>query len=240
MVLRPHFYSYPLMPSMMGSGVLHFKCLPSLNVNCHIKLPWRLIPKQYQGLGLTKFALVSSTSKLSFIQRALGFTDVVSRSLMMGYESFMIEIGLYGNTMDYDYKAYSTLATNGTWYRNVWELVYYFKIRLAFQSEYRLGPVRRGDKFLMSEFIRAGYTKADLLLLNIVRMHKMVIHLSDIVRCDGKTIKISMLLASAGKSDAHKFPLQRPTTMDMTLWRTHLTSQYQDEWPRSPCRVHPN
>jgi len=64
-----------------------------------------------------------------------------SRSLMMGYKSFMIEIGLYGNTMDYDYKAYSILATNGTWYKNVWELVHYFKISLAFQSEYHLGPV---------------------------------------------------------------------------------------------------
>ena len=98
---------------------------------------------------------------------------------MMGYELIVIEIGLYGNTMDYDYKAYSTLASNGTWYKNIWELVHYFKIRLAFQSEYHLGPVRRGDESLMSEFVRAGYTKADLLSLNIVQMHKMVIHLSD-------------------------------------------------------------
>jgi hypothetical protein len=74
----------------------------------------------------------------------------------------------------------------------------------------------------MSEFIRAGYKKADLLSLNIVQMHKMVIHLSDIVRCDGETIKLSMLSASAGKLDAHKFPLQRPTPTDMTLWTTAL------------------
>ena len=67
-----------------------------------------------------------------------------------------------------------------------------------FQSKYRLGPVQRGDKSLMSEFVKAGYIKADLLSLNIVRMHKMVIHLSDIVRCDGKTIKPSMLSAAAG------------------------------------------
>jgi hypothetical protein len=196
----------------------------------------------------------------------------------------MIEVGLYGNTMDYDYKAYSVLATNGTWYKNVWELVHYFKIKLAFQSEYRLGPIRRGDRSLMSKFVRAGYTKADLLSLNIVRMHKMVIHLSDIVRCDGKTIKQSMLSVSAGISDAHKFPLQRPTPTDMILWTTALRQissefyvltlplqeyistkhskptwrlsnngdilhhnirmngqeQHQDEWPRLPCRVHPN
>jgi hypothetical protein len=163
-------------------------------------------------LGLTNFALASLASKLAFLQKTWGFTDVVSRSLMMGYESFMIEVGLYGNTMDYDYKAYSVLATNGTWYKNVWELVHYFKISLAFKSEYRLGPVRRSDRSLMAEFIRAGYTKADLLLLNIVRMHKMVIHLLDVVRCGGKTIKQSMLSASAGISDTHKFPLQHLKT----------------------------
>jgi len=53
-------------------------------------------------------------------------------------------------------------------------------------------------------------------------MHKMVIHLSDIVRCDGKTIKQSMLSASVGMSEAHKFPVQRPTPTDMNLWTTAL------------------
>ncbi len=90
---------------------------------------------------------------------------------MMGYKSFMVEIGLYGNIMDHDYKAYSILAKNYTWYKNVWKLVHYFNIRLAFQPAYRLGLVRRGDKSLMSEFIRVGYKPTDLFSLNIVRMH---------------------------------------------------------------------
>ncbi len=47
---------------------VYYKCLPSLNVNCHIELPWRLIPERYQGLGMTNFTLVSLTSKLAFIQ----------------------------------------------------------------------------------------------------------------------------------------------------------------------------
>jgi hypothetical protein len=124
--------------------------------------------------------------------------------------------------MDHDYKAYSTLVTNNTWYKNVWELVHYFNIRLVFQSEYHLGPVRQGDKALMSEFIRVSYKRADLLSLNIVRMHKMEIHLPDIVMCDGKTIKRSMLTASAGHLEAHKFPVQWPTPTDMNLWTTAL------------------
>jgi hypothetical protein len=122
---------------------VYFKCLPSLNVNCHIKLPWRLIPKGYQGLGMANFALVSLSSKLTFVQQTWGLADVDSRALMMGYESFMVKVGLYGNTMDHVYQAYSTLVTNNTWYKShLWELVHYFNIRLVFQSEYRLGPVQ--------------------------------------------------------------------------------------------------
>ncbi len=96
----------------------------------------------------------------------------------------------------------------------------FFNISLAFHPEFRLGPIRQGDKALMAEFVRVGCKRADLLSLNIVRMHKMVIHLSDIVMCDGKTIKRSMLTASVGHSEAHKFPVQRPTPTDMNLWMT--------------------
>ncbi len=51
-------------------------------------------------------------------------------------------------------------------------------------------------------------------------MYKMVIHLSVVVMCDGKTIKRSMLLANVGKLEAHKFPVQQPTSTDMKLWIT--------------------
>jgi hypothetical protein len=46
---------------------VYFRCLPMLNVNSHIKLPWHLIPEKYQGLGIANYALVSLSSKLSFI-----------------------------------------------------------------------------------------------------------------------------------------------------------------------------
>jgi hypothetical protein len=171
---------------------------------------------------MPNFALVSLTAKLAFIQRTWGFDGVDSKALMMGYKSFMVEVGLHGSIMDYDYKVYATLATNHTWYKNVWELVRFFNISLAFHPEFRLGPIQRVDKALMAEFVRVGYKQADLLSLNIVRMHKMVIHLSDIVMCNGKTIKKSMLTASAGHSEAHKFPVQCPTPTDMNLWTTAL------------------
>jgi hypothetical protein len=48
----------------------------------------------------------------------------------MAYESFMIEVDLYGNTMDYDYNTHSMLATSIAWFKNIWEIVWYFDVRI--------------------------------------------------------------------------------------------------------------
>ena len=53
-------------------------------------------------------------------------------------------------------------------------------------------------------------------------MYKKVVHTSDIVLCDGKTIKSEMLTDSPGHSDTHKFPTQRPSPADLILWKMAL------------------
>ncbi len=141
---------------------------------------------------------------------------------MIGCKSFMMEVGLYSNTMDHEYKTHLILVTNNTWYKNVWELVHYFKIRLVVHTDYQLKPVRKGDKLLMSELMQIGYRRDDLLLLNIMRMHKKAIHLSDIVMCNEKTIMSEMLTDLPGQSNVHKFPTQKPTKADKALWETAL------------------
>ncbi len=74
--------------------------------------------------------------------------------MMMGYKSFIIEVGLYGNTMDYNYKRHSMLVTSNTWFKNIWELVSFYNVSLNFNEDYQLKPIRWGDKFLMSKFLR--------------------------------------------------------------------------------------
>jgi hypothetical protein len=86
-----------------------------------------------------------------------------------------------------------------------------------------LKPIQQGDTSLMSEFMQYGdYSPTELVCLNIMRMHKKVIHKSDIVLCDGKTIKADMLTDLPGHSDYHKFPTQRPTPSDLSILITAL------------------
>jgi hypothetical protein len=87
-----------------------FRDLPLLGVQQHIELPWHTLPEMYQGIGLPNFALISLASKLQYIQCNWGFNEASSRSSTMGYESFLIEIGLYGNAFSYDYTTFSDLV----------------------------------------------------------------------------------------------------------------------------------
>jgi hypothetical protein len=67
-----------------------------------------------------------------------------------------------------------------------------------------------------------NFSQPDLISLNIMHMHKKVIHKSDIVQCDGKLIKAKMLTDQPGHSDAQKFPTQRPTPANLNLWKLAL------------------
>ncbi len=62
----------------------------------------------------------------------------------------------------------------------------------------------------------------DLISLNIMRMHKKVIHKLDIVLCDEKNIKVEMLTDQPWHSDIHKFPTQHHTPADLYLWKLAL------------------
>jgi hypothetical protein len=169
---------------------------------------------------MANYALLSLSLKLSFIQCSWGFDVVHLKAMMMVYESFMIKVGVYGNTMDYNYKRHSMLVTNNTLLKNVWVLVSYYNISLNFDEDYQLKPIRWGNKSLMSKFLcYKDFGIDDVVSFNIMRMHKKVIHVSDIVLSNGKTIKPEMFLGLPGHSCIHKFPHQCPTPANLSIWR---------------------
>ncbi len=131
---------------------VNFRCLPLLIVNCHIDLPDCIITEQYQGLGMANYALFPLASKLSFLQCNLRFDIARLNTLIMGYKLFMVEVGLYGNTMNYYYKRHLMRAVSNTWFKNIWELNLYFNVWLNFNDAFHLKPVRQGNKSLCLNF----------------------------------------------------------------------------------------
>jgi hypothetical protein len=76
-----------------------------------------------------------------------------------------------------------------TWLQNLWLLTHTFKAtKLVFHEEDQVTGLQEGDRPLMSEFFCVGYQGKELEVLNIVRRYQNLLHVSDIVKCDGHTI----------------------------------------------------
>jgi hypothetical protein len=64
----------------------------------------------------------------------------------MGYESFLMDLGMYGNSLGNDYQRFSGLVMDNTWFKiNIWELLHDFNVYASFGANYQLHPIRKGD-----------------------------------------------------------------------------------------------
>ena len=70
----------------------------------------------------------------------------------------------------------------------------------------------------MGEFQRIGFEGTDLVVLKVVANFKYVLHLSNIVCCDGVTVDNWALTNDPGES-THTFPHERPPHSDFALWQ---------------------
>jgi hypothetical protein len=137
---------------------VYAKALPFLGVNCKIKREWRTLPEMYQGLGLPNFPLLALSSKIFFLRGNWGFHGQAhSDCLAMAFDNFLVEVGLYGSPFDWSYKDFGHLATESTWFCDLWNLVHVFAADVSFCSEDLVQGVRENGRSLMSEFFRIGY-----------------------------------------------------------------------------------
>ncbi len=89
------------------------KALPSLGVNRKIKKEWRTLPEMYQGLALPNFPLLALSKKVLFLQGNWGFYGQAhSYTLVMAYENFLVEVGLYKTPLQWSYSDYRQTAVH--------------------------------------------------------------------------------------------------------------------------------
>ena len=78
---------------------------------------YRTLPERFQGLELPDFVVLAFACKILFLQCHWGFKGATARMVMSTFETFMLEVGLYGNNFTKDYKKYGRVATDNTWYK---------------------------------------------------------------------------------------------------------------------------
>jgi hypothetical protein len=100
------------------------KAIPFLGVNSKIKRKWRTLPNIYQGNGLPNLPLAVLAENVLFLCSNWGFHgQAQSNPLTMAYDNFPVEVGLYSSPLQWNYAEFGHLATDATWFQNLWHLV---------------------------------------------------------------------------------------------------------------------
>jgi hypothetical protein len=71
----------------------------------------------------------------------------------------------------------------------------------------------------MSEFFPVGYRGKELEALNVVQRYQNLLHVSDIVKCDGHTINEFIISDFSELFTRHIFPQEEPSNSDVQLWK---------------------
>ena len=94
--------------------------------------------------------------------------------------------------------------------------IYILDTELSFPSE--------RDCWLMQRFLELGFSAAQLVILNRVRLHQQVVFLSCVLNALGSDLDAKHLYRRPdGQNWSElKFPKERPTPSDFRLWREAL------------------
>ena len=231
-----------LMPKMLYGGVsistsltemertfmkVYFQLLPSMGVNRNINQRLRMLPQMFQGLGLLNPNIEILGAKIIELLSNWDSHTIMGQLLNQAYQVIQMEVGLGGNIFDRSFTKLGKLATQG-WFRNLWELLQMFKVKLRISKEYDIPLLRVHDSMFMDAIIETGiFSTQELLQIQRVRHYKKVSSVADIVLCDGLTVDPEMVNSTPGES-TRDFPLQQPSASDLALWKRAIGSLVRD------------
>ena len=212
-------------PAVVDSTMhkLFYKSLSHMGVNKHIRREARCLPSAWGGLGFFVVNIENLGARCLLLQNHWATSSVDGTALQTGYETFRVDTGLGGNILTRNYDELEHLAKH-SWWKMTWQLCHLYCVSIKFPSTFEPPAPRENDSSLMDVFVSQGiWNQSKLAVLNRVRRHKKVFYRSDVIACDGRTVRPDMLTNHSGSS-TWVFAREQPTNKDFDLWRTALAS----------------
>ena len=216
---------YGLVPLMASRSLIehtvskwYYHCLPALGVNRTIGHEWRMLPSEYQGLGLPNLALEKLAESMHILQHHWSRRTDLGQALRLAFELVQVETGLQGNFLLRNFDTYGCLATH-TWFKQLWELVHHFQVEVILSDDIIVPPIRENDKVLMEEVLQI-LPYHQWVPFNRARRHFQIYFLSHLIMCDGTTVHptaIDPTLANH-RTTGMRFPKEQPTDTDFEIW----------------------
>ena len=173
--------------------------LNAIGVHSKFSTDFMTLPVKYMGLGIPDTYIEGGITRIKWFLNHMGAGTLTSEYMGFSLQNMMIETGLIQDTFQQDFTVFGCLATD-SWIKQLWKFVYEHDIRLIAPKEIMPVEIRKGDRSIIYECVRMGYTETELVRLNRVRNFLQVIYISDLVEYDGKTMKQTVL---EGRKEDH-------------------------------------
>ena len=205
------------------SDLLYSTSLPKCGIIRSFPIRFRTLPTYYFGLGMPDLYLEMQINKVKeFIQHCM--TELVlGKQLQFQLETMQLQAGVGDFILNYDYNKFSNLVFSG-WIAHMWKFTSDMKYTFSGWNNV-LKPQRDNDKYIMEEFVRFGYTKQKLQLLNKCRIYLQAISLSDIANGQGNQIVKNYLEGrrDAARRSTFAWPnTKRPGYNDWYTWSSAI------------------
>ena len=80
------------------------------------------LPAQYLGLGIPDPYIESRIERISIFVTNMGAGTLTAQFIEVSLQSFQLEIGIFENVLEQDFKQWKFLATS-SWIKSLWEFV---------------------------------------------------------------------------------------------------------------------
>ena len=182
----------------------------------------RQLSRGFYGAGLPHPGVETAVAQCNKLMMHYGCKSAVGMQMQVSVELMICELGLSFQPFLEDYEKCESWVTR-SWLKTVWEKADRFRIQIKL-GNIAMKMAREDDAWLMREFMRLGYKKAQLERLNKVRVHQQVLFKSDVLCAGGRYIEKKYLsLRPIDEAwSSLRFPNEDPTRMDEHLWQEAL------------------
>ncbi len=182
----------------------------------------RQVHRGFYGLGCPHPGIKCFQSQVSKLLMHYGCQSALGKKMAISVRVLAIELGLSPQPFHESYTRYKDWVT-WSWMTSIWEKSDLYNVRIDI-LDIELNFPRERDCWLMQRFVEYGYSAAQLLALNRVRIHQQVVFLSCVLNAAGSDLDTRYLRRrpdGQNWSDL-KFPKEKPARADFLLWNEAL------------------
>ena len=179
-------------------------------------------PVALQGNGLDYLYDMQYTNHIRDILDYGHKQNVTGKFVRLAIEGIKLEAGIQGPLFEFR-KSLPYLNTTNSWVYKTWLFCREHDIEFDEKCG-NIEPKRKNDKVLMESFLSAGYSAAELRILNRCRLYMRATTLSDLTTGDGQRLQDDIFRGLRQlNQDSYDWPAQgKPPPREWNLWGSAL------------------